>query len=74
MFQAGPSFHCYSTNFLHVSSLVGRKARALYACKAEHDSELSFIAGTIFENVVSQPLDLPAGEGKNVGRCVWRNK
>ncbi|XP_016347609.1 rho GTPase-activating protein 26-like [Sinocyclocheilus anshuiensis] len=28
-----------------------RKARARYACKAEHDSELSFIAGTIFENV-----------------------
>ncbi|XP_061103631.1 rho GTPase-activating protein 26-like [Conger conger] len=28
-----------------------RKARALYACKAEHESELSFIAGTIFENV-----------------------
>ncbi|XP_015204939.1 rho GTPase-activating protein 26 isoform X2 [Lepisosteus oculatus] len=28
-----------------------RKARALYACKAEHDSELSFTAGTIFENV-----------------------
>uniref|UniRef100_A0A8C2K6B7 Rho GTPase activating protein 26 n=1 Tax=Cyprinus carpio TaxID=7962 RepID=A0A8C2K6B7_CYPCA len=27
------------------------RARALYACKAEHDSELSFIAGTIFENV-----------------------
>ncbi|XP_071370916.1 rho GTPase-activating protein 26-like isoform X1 [Centroberyx affinis] len=32
-------------------SVVGRKARALYACKAEHDSELSFIAGTVFENV-----------------------
>ncbi|XP_058483651.1 rho GTPase-activating protein 26-like isoform X2 [Solea solea] len=32
-------------------SIPGRKARALYACKAEHDSELSFIAGTIFENV-----------------------
>lgn len=32
-------------------SVPGRKARALYACKAEHDSELSFIAGTIFENV-----------------------
>uniref|UniRef100_A0A3Q3NHI8 Rho GTPase-activating protein 26 n=1 Tax=Labrus bergylta TaxID=56723 RepID=A0A3Q3NHI8_9LABR len=32
-------------------SIVGRKARALYACKAEHDSELSFIAGTIFDNV-----------------------
>ncbi|XP_047462634.1 rho GTPase-activating protein 26-like [Mugil cephalus] len=32
-------------------SVAGRKARALYACKAEHDSELSFIAGTIFENV-----------------------
>uniref|UniRef100_H2SU89 Rho GTPase-activating protein 26 n=1 Tax=Takifugu rubripes TaxID=31033 RepID=H2SU89_TAKRU len=27
------------------------KARALYACKAEHNSELSFIAGNIFENV-----------------------
>lgn len=35
---------------LVVSSIVGRRARALYACKAEHDSELSFIAGTIFEN------------------------
>uniref|UniRef100_A0A673M3U7 Rho GTPase-activating protein 26 n=1 Tax=Sinocyclocheilus rhinocerous TaxID=307959 RepID=A0A673M3U7_9TELE len=34
-----------------VSSPPLRKARALYACKAEHDSELSFIAGTIFENV-----------------------
>uniref|UniRef100_A0AAQ6A4K7 Rho GTPase-activating protein 26 n=1 Tax=Amphiprion ocellaris TaxID=80972 RepID=A0AAQ6A4K7_AMPOC len=33
------------------SLIAGRKARALYACKAEHDSELSFIAGTIFENV-----------------------
>ncbi|KAM6970715.1 rho GTPase-activating protein 26-like isoform 1-T1 [Aplochiton taeniatus] len=32
-------------------SVSGRKARALYACKAEHDSELSFITGTIFENV-----------------------
>uniref|UniRef100_A0A8D3C8Q1 Rho GTPase-activating protein 26 n=1 Tax=Scophthalmus maximus TaxID=52904 RepID=A0A8D3C8Q1_SCOMX len=32
-------------------SIAGRKARALYACKAEHDSELSFIAGTIFDNV-----------------------
>uniref|UniRef100_T1DJ88 Rho GTPase-activating protein 26 n=1 Tax=Crotalus horridus TaxID=35024 RepID=T1DJ88_CROHD len=28
-----------------------RKARALYACKAEHYSELSFTAGTIFDNV-----------------------
>uniref|UniRef100_A0A8C2Z8G3 Rho GTPase-activating protein 26 n=1 Tax=Cyclopterus lumpus TaxID=8103 RepID=A0A8C2Z8G3_CYCLU len=33
--------------------MAGRKARALYACKAEHNSELSFIAGTIFENVHS---------------------
>uniref|UniRef100_A0A665UKT9 Rho GTPase activating protein 26 n=1 Tax=Echeneis naucrates TaxID=173247 RepID=A0A665UKT9_ECHNA len=32
------------------SSPISRKARALYACKAEHDSELSFIAGTVFEN------------------------
>ncbi|XP_075457168.1 rho GTPase-activating protein 26 isoform X1 [Ascaphus truei] len=28
-----------------------RKAKALYACKAEHGSELSFTAGTLFENV-----------------------
>lgn len=28
-----------------------RKARALYACKAEHDSELSFTAGIVFDNV-----------------------
>uniref|UniRef100_A0A667XR52 Rho GTPase activating protein 26 n=1 Tax=Myripristis murdjan TaxID=586833 RepID=A0A667XR52_9TELE len=43
------------------------KARALYACKAEHDSELSFIAGTIFENGESSP-GLSKGEekGKNV--------
>ncbi|XP_077360496.1 rho GTPase-activating protein 26-like [Festucalex cinctus] len=32
-------------------SLCGKRARALYACKAEHDSELSFIAGTVFDNV-----------------------
>ncbi|XP_068133599.1 rho GTPase-activating protein 26 isoform X3 [Hyperolius riggenbachi] len=30
-----------------------RKAKALYACKAEHDSELSFTAGTLFENALS---------------------
>uniref|UniRef100_A0A8C6Q694 Rho GTPase-activating protein 26 n=1 Tax=Nothobranchius furzeri TaxID=105023 RepID=A0A8C6Q694_NOTFU len=35
------------------SVITGRKARALYACKAEHDSELSFIAGTVFENTGS---------------------
>uniref|UniRef100_A0A8D1W8T3 Rho GTPase-activating protein 26 n=1 Tax=Sus scrofa TaxID=9823 RepID=A0A8D1W8T3_PIG len=33
------------------SSVPFRKAKALYACKAEHDSELSFTAGTVFENV-----------------------
>ena len=32
-------------------SVPFRKAKALYACKAEHDSELSFTAGTVFENV-----------------------
>ncbi|XP_048459936.1 rho GTPase-activating protein 26-like [Rhincodon typus] len=34
-------------------SIQCRKARALYACKAEYDSELSFSAGTMFENVHS---------------------
>ncbi|XP_030067405.1 rho GTPase-activating protein 26 isoform X2 [Microcaecilia unicolor] len=33
------------------TSSVFRKARALYACKAEHESELSFTAGTVFNNV-----------------------
>ena len=42
-----PPLHSHS---LIVCSVVGRKARALYACKAEHDSELSFIAGTVFDN------------------------
>uniref|UniRef100_A0A673YZY2 Rho GTPase activating protein 26 n=1 Tax=Salmo trutta TaxID=8032 RepID=A0A673YZY2_SALTR len=42
----------YNMSFsLSLFSVPGRKARALYACKAEHISELSFIAGTIFENV-----------------------
>uniref|UniRef100_A0A8C9T591 Rho GTPase activating protein 26 n=1 Tax=Scleropages formosus TaxID=113540 RepID=A0A8C9T591_SCLFO len=36
--------------FLNLSP-TARKARALYACKAEHPSELSFSAGTIFDNV-----------------------
>ncbi len=36
--------------FFIFSSPPLRKARALYACKAEHDSELSFIAGTVFQN------------------------
>ncbi|MGH0148422.1 UNVERIFIED_CONTAM: hypothetical protein FKN15_012705 [Acipenser sinensis] len=34
-----------------------RKARALYACKAEHGSELSFIAGTIFDNGIYKGID-----------------
>lgn len=42
--------------FLSLFSVPGRKARALYACKAEHISELSFIAGTIFENGEYGPL------------------
>ncbi|GAB1301668.1 Rho GTPase-activating protein 26 [Apodemus speciosus] len=33
------------------SSTPFRKAKALYACKAEHDSELSFTAGAVFDNV-----------------------
>uniref|UniRef100_A0A3Q3N5H9 Rho GTPase-activating protein 26 n=1 Tax=Mastacembelus armatus TaxID=205130 RepID=A0A3Q3N5H9_9TELE len=51
------SANCNSSSSSSSSSSQGRtprhsrKARALYACKAEHDSELSFIAGTIFENV-----------------------
>ncbi|KAK3524478.1 hypothetical protein QTP70_029294, partial [Hemibagrus guttatus] len=43
------SASCISSEFSPLSAPL-RKARALYACKAEHDSELSFIAGTIFDN------------------------
>lgn len=60
--------YCLTLTFLNVSSIVGRKARALYACKAEHDSELSFIAGTIFENGESgSELASRKEKGKNVG-------
>ncbi|XP_069834766.1 rho GTPase-activating protein 10 [Dendropsophus ebraccatus] len=32
-------------------SFIGRKAKAVYPCEAEHSSELSFEVGEIFENV-----------------------
>lgn len=51
--------------FLH--STPFRKAKALYACKAEHDSELSFTAGTIFDNgefpIISQQCVCGGGGG-----------
>lgn len=53
---------------------MGKRARALYACKAEHDSELSFIAGTIFENGES-PFNMQTkyvGEGEE--NAVKRKK
>lgn len=73
------SAHNLLPHFLSLSpfvrSVAGRKARALYACKAEHDSELSFIAGTIFENGESGfGLADRKERGKNVGRCLCRNK
>lgn len=67
MKRPGGSFQ-FSTASLSLSflcSAVGRKARALYACKAEHDSELSFIAGSIFEN--GESGSEPAGVGVGVG-------
>ncbi|XP_023813420.2 rho GTPase-activating protein 10 [Oryzias latipes] len=33
-------------------SVTGRKAKAVYPCEAEHDSELSFQAGAIFNAVI----------------------
>uniref|UniRef100_A0A4W3HCT0 Rho GTPase-activating protein 26 n=1 Tax=Callorhinchus milii TaxID=7868 RepID=A0A4W3HCT0_CALMI len=54
------SFHSLGSSDLEVAAVKlerpnslppGRKARSLYACKAEHESELSFSAGTMFENV-----------------------
>ncbi|XP_076024549.1 rho GTPase-activating protein 26-like [Genypterus blacodes] len=52
MFSAPSSPQPTSSDSSPVSA-AGKKARALYACKAEHNSELSFIAGTVFENVHS---------------------
>uniref|UniRef100_A0A665UKH0 Rho GTPase-activating protein 26 n=1 Tax=Echeneis naucrates TaxID=173247 RepID=A0A665UKH0_ECHNA len=46
-----PSWPMFSAPSSPQPIIASRKARALYACKAEHDSELSFIAGTVFENV-----------------------
>uniref|UniRef100_A0A8C3JZE2 Rho GTPase-activating protein 26 n=1 Tax=Calidris pygmaea TaxID=425635 RepID=A0A8C3JZE2_9CHAR len=45
-----PFASCASSPSICTNSPL-RKARALYACKAEHDSELSFTAGTVFDNV-----------------------
>lgn len=64
-----------NSHSMTVSSIAGRKARALYACKAEHNSELSFIAGTIFENGESESgLDSRKEKGKNVGWFVKKKK
>lgn len=44
-----------------------RKAKALYACKAEHDSELSFAAGTVFDNgEFLVPSQRYSGESKSI--------
>uniref|UniRef100_A0A4W4EHN8 Rho GTPase-activating protein 26 n=1 Tax=Electrophorus electricus TaxID=8005 RepID=A0A4W4EHN8_ELEEL len=51
MFSAPSSPQPTSSGESPPLSPAPQKARALYACKAEHDSELSFFAGTIFENV-----------------------
>uniref|UniRef100_A0A8C3UNG5 Rho GTPase-activating protein 26 n=1 Tax=Catharus ustulatus TaxID=91951 RepID=A0A8C3UNG5_CATUS len=57
-----------------------RKARALYACKAEHDSELSFTAGTVFDNgecwglqaqLCAASLCWGAGDGQCPGLLTW---
>lgn len=36
--------------YVSFSSVVPRKARAVYPCEAEHSSELSFRVGAIFED------------------------
>ncbi|CAI5680716.1 unnamed protein product [Oreochromis niloticus] len=40
-------------------SVTGRKARAVYPCEAEHDSELSFHVGDIFNGVYSLEAQCP---------------
>uniref|UniRef100_A0A8C6Q411 Rho GTPase-activating protein 26 n=1 Tax=Nothobranchius furzeri TaxID=105023 RepID=A0A8C6Q411_NOTFU len=49
--DSSPVGSCFTPTVSSFLRITGRKARALYACKAEHDSELSFIAGTVFENI-----------------------
>ncbi|PKU34144.1 rho gtpase-activating protein 26 [Limosa lapponica baueri] len=48
-----------------------RKARALYACKAEHDSELSFTAGTVFDNGESRTRGSGGRAGDSPVTSEW---
>uniref|UniRef100_A0A8C7ZI86 Rho GTPase-activating protein 10 n=1 Tax=Oryzias sinensis TaxID=183150 RepID=A0A8C7ZI86_9TELE len=43
---------CSSLSSGSSSRVTGRKAKAVYPCEAEHDSELSFQAGAIFNAVI----------------------
>uniref|UniRef100_A0AAZ3QS38 Rho GTPase-activating protein 26 n=1 Tax=Oncorhynchus tshawytscha TaxID=74940 RepID=A0AAZ3QS38_ONCTS len=51
LFTTHTLLRCSNNHGNPSSQSLSISARALYACKAEHISELSFIAGTIFENV-----------------------
>ncbi|XP_061131493.1 rho GTPase-activating protein 10 [Syngnathus typhle] len=48
-------------------SVIGRKAKAVYPCEAEHDSELSFQIGAIF-NAVTQSREPGWLEGELEGK------
>uniref|UniRef100_H2UKM0 Rho GTPase activating protein 10 n=1 Tax=Takifugu rubripes TaxID=31033 RepID=H2UKM0_TAKRU len=50
-----------------VKDVTGRKAKAVYQCEAEHDSELSFQVGAIF-NAVTQSREPGWLEGELNGR------
>ncbi|KAM9819401.1 rho GTPase-activating protein 10 isoform 1-T1 [Syngnathus typhle] len=50
-----------------LESVIGRKAKAVYPCEAEHDSELSFQIGAIF-NAVTQSREPGWLEGELEGK------
>ncbi|XP_061626926.1 rho GTPase-activating protein 10 isoform X2 [Phyllopteryx taeniolatus] len=50
-----------------LESVIGRKAKAVYPCEAEHDSELSFQVGAIF-NAVTQSREPGWLEGELEGK------
>uniref|UniRef100_A0A674NME0 Rho GTPase-activating protein 10 n=1 Tax=Takifugu rubripes TaxID=31033 RepID=A0A674NME0_TAKRU len=65
--QAGPGPRLNCGVILPKASVTGRKAKAVYQCEAEHDSELSFQVGAIF-NAVTQSREPGWLEGELNGR------
>uniref|UniRef100_A0A7N8YQ81 Rho GTPase activating protein 10 n=1 Tax=Mastacembelus armatus TaxID=205130 RepID=A0A7N8YQ81_9TELE len=65
--QAGPGLRLNCAVILPKALVTSRKAMAVYPCEAEHDSELSFQVGAIF-NAVTQSREPGWLEGELEGK------